>query len=109
MRKFPTLIKSVREVKKKEKENRGERGEDKEREGFPAFRLSKLDGPRIKVDPCNESYVWVQKSEFFFKLQEVGVFSYSVYSLLKGHSMASWYSSKRRVGAMIVRNELWVI
>ena len=71
-------------------------------EDFQAFRWSKLDGSRIKVGPCNESYTWVPKSERFVKLKEVGVFSYSIYSLLKGHSMAIWYSSKRRAGFMIV-------
>ena len=29
------------------------------------FRQSKLNGPRIKVGPCNESYTWVPKSERF--------------------------------------------
>ena len=71
--------------------------------------MVKLDGLRIKVGPRNESYACVPKSECFIKFQEVGVFSYSVYSLLKGHSMAIWYSSKRRVGFMAVRNDLWVI
>ena len=35
---------------------------------FPVFRLSELNSLRTKVGPCNKSYVWVQKSEFFVKL-----------------------------------------
>ena len=78
-------------------------------EDFPTFRRSKLDGPSIKGGPHNESYSCVPKSEHFVKLQEVGVFSFSGYSLLKGHSMAIWYSSKHRARFMTIRNELWVI
>ena len=48
-------------------------------EDFPAFRRSKLDGPKIKVGPHNESYAWIQKSVGFVQLQEVGVFSYFGY------------------------------
>ena len=51
--------------KEKKKENRGEKGRRKK---FSTFRRSKLDGPRIKVGPHNESYVWVPKSESFVKL-----------------------------------------
>ena len=45
-------------------------GEKKERERrkeniFPVFRRSKLNSLRTKVGPCNESYAWVPKSEFF--------------------------------------------
>ena len=67
-------------------------------EDFPAFRRSKLDGPRIKVGPRNKSYVWVPKSERFVKLQEVGVLSYFVYSLSKDHSMVKRHSPNRGDG-----------
>ena len=107
-------IKKTNKRRKKEEEEKktwGEpcvRGRGK-REDFPAFRRSKLDSPIIKVGLRNESYTWVLKSERFVKLEEVGVFSYSVYFLLKSHSMAIWYSSKRRAGSRAIRNELWVI
>ena len=45
--------------------------EEKKREIFQAFRLSNLDGPRVKVDPRNEGYLWVPKSRSFIKLQEI--------------------------------------
>ena len=62
--------------KKREKRIVGERkkGGEKKREIFPAFRRSNLDGPRIKVDPRNEGYMWVPKSGSFVKLQNVGNF-----------------------------------
>ena len=104
-------MKKIRKKEEKEKKTRGEscvRGRGK-REDFPTFRRSKLDGPRIKVGRRNESYAWVPKSECFVKLQEAGVFCYSVYFLLKGHPMAIWYNSKRRVGSRANRKELWVI
>ena len=61
-----------RKAKKKEEENRTEERRkktwekrkkvgEKKREIFPAFRRSKLDGPRIKVGPHNESYAWGTK------------------------------------------------
>ena len=64
------------EKKEKKKERKGEgkrrrkrkKGEERKRHIFPAFRRSKLDGPRIKVGPCNESYAWVLKSRIFVKL-----------------------------------------
>ena len=43
-------------------------------EFFPTFQRSNLDGPRVKVDSCNEGYTWVPKSGSFVKLQEVGSF-----------------------------------
>ena len=42
-------------------------------EDFPTFRWSKLDGPKIKVGPRNDSYAWVPKSKRFVKLKELGV------------------------------------
>ena len=51
-------------------EKRKKEGE-REREIFPVFRRSKLDGPRVKVGPRNKRYVWVPKSVSFVKLQEV--------------------------------------
>ena len=49
---------------------------------FSAFRWSKLDGPRVKVDPCNESYAWAPKYWSFVKLHEVGNFpTLIIYSL----------------------------
>ena len=67
-------------------------------EDFPAFRRSKLDGPRIKVGPHNESYAWVPKSVCFFKLQEVWVLSYFDYSLSKDHSMVMRHSPNHGAG-----------
>ena len=46
----------------------------KKKEVFLAFRWSNLDGPRVKVNPCNEGYAWVLKSGSFVKLQELGNF-----------------------------------
>ena len=60
----------------------------REREIFPAFHRSRLDGPRIKVGPHNEIYAWVPKSECFVKLKKVAVLFYFGYSLSKGHPMA---------------------
>ena len=45
-----------------ERKRKRERGKEKI---FPVFRLSKLNSPRTKVGPRNESYAWVPKSEFF--------------------------------------------
>ena len=42
------------------RERRKKKGEKKKKEFFPAFRRSKLDVPRRKVDPCNTGYAWVQ-------------------------------------------------
>ena len=57
-------MKNKREGKKTvwERKRKMERGKEKI---FPVFRWSDLDSPRTKVDPHNESYVWVPKSEFF--------------------------------------------
>ena len=88
------LINSMKGIRKGEgkrkKEERGrknvgekERKEEKGREIFLKFRWSKLDGPRIKVDPRNESYAWVPKYGSFVKLQEVGNFPTRVISSLK--------------------------
>ena len=60
---------------------RDEEREKKKREIVPAFRLSNLDGPRVKVDPRND-YAWVRKSGSFIKLQEVGNFpTWIIFSL----------------------------
>ena len=69
---FPHFwINSVKENSKggKEKERGGEgkhrrngkKREERKKKIFPTFRRSKLDGPRIKVGPRNESYAWVPK------------------------------------------------
>ena len=50
---------------------------------FQVVRRSNLDGPRIKVDPRNESYAWVPKSGSFIKLQDVGNFPTWIISNLK--------------------------
>ena len=34
---------------------------------FPVFRCSKLNSPRTKVGPRNESYAWVPKSKIFIE------------------------------------------
>ena len=57
--------KSIREGKQRRERKKGEEGK---REKFPMFRWSKLDGPRIKGSPRNESYAWVPKSVSFVKL-----------------------------------------
>ena len=58
------------EKEKRIEEERKKWGE-KKREIFLACQRSNLDGPRVKVYPCNESYEWVPKSGSFVKLQEV--------------------------------------
>ena len=70
------------------------------------FQRLKLDGPRIEVGLCNESYVWVPILERFVKLQEVGVLSYSGYFVPKGHLMAMGYSPNNGAGFRIVSNKL---
>ena len=99
---FPLGAKLVGEKEKKRKrrrkkersgegkigEKRGRNGKRGKKEDFQAFRRSKLDGPRIKVGPRNESYAWVLKSLGLIKLQEVGVLSYFGYSWFKSHLMA---------------------
>ena len=60
---------------------------------FSVFQWSKLDSPRIKVGPHNESYAWAPKSWSFVKLQEVENFPTRVISSLKvenhGRSLGS--------------------
>ena len=58
-----------------------EGGEERFRERNSMFSLRSTEiGPwvfdeaRVKVDPRNESYVWVPKSGSFVKLQDVGNF-----------------------------------
>ena len=73
------IIKGEKERKRK-KENEGKQAGEKERkpdkkerkgrekqkrEIFSAFRRSKLDGSRRKVNPCIKSYAWVPKSWSF--------------------------------------------
>ena len=50
------------ERKEIKKQTDRERERETQREIFLAFRLSKLDGPRRKVDPRIVSYAWVPKS-----------------------------------------------
>ena len=71
--------KEENESRERKRKNVGKR----EREIFPEFRRSKIDGPRIKVGPCNESYAWVPKYVSFVKLQEVGNFPTLIISSLK--------------------------
>ena len=62
---------------RREKKRDREREEERERKKmgiFPAFRRSKLDGLRRKVDPHIAGYAWVPKSWSFVKLSEVGNF-----------------------------------
>ena len=61
--------------KQTDREKEREKGErETKREIFLAFRRSKLNGPRRKVDPHNVGYAWVPKSSSFIKLREVGNF-----------------------------------
>ena len=71
------------ERKKKRIDGEGKKGGDKKMEIFPAFRLSNLDDPRVKVDPRIESYAWVPKLGSFVELQEVGNFPTWIISSLK--------------------------
>ena len=71
-----------RRERKRIESERKKRGENK-RGIFSVFRLSKLDGSRIKVRPCNKSYAWVPKSGSFVKLQEVEIFPTLIISNLK--------------------------
>ena len=63
--------------RKRKTNKEGERGKtDREREREKmriclAFRRSKIDGPRRKVDPRIAGYAWVPKSWIFVKLREV--------------------------------------
>ena len=80
--------KTKREKKNGEKEGKKtdrerKKGGEKKRGIFLAFRLSKLDGPRIKFGPRNKSYTWVPKSGSFVKFQEVGNFHTWIISSLK--------------------------
>ena len=50
---------------------------------FPSIGSSVSGEARIKVAPHGKGYTWVSVLWSFDKLQEVGVFSYLVYFLLK--------------------------
>ena len=68
--------------KKSDRDRERERGEKQIREIFPAFRRSKLNGSRRKVDLRNAGYVWVPKSWSFVKLREVENFpTWIIFSL----------------------------
>ena len=75
------------EEKQKEREERKpikrKIGGEKKRKIFSVFRRSNLDNPRVKVDPRNEGYAWVQKSWSFVKLYEVENFPTLIISSLK--------------------------
>ena len=80
----------MKETKRNEEKQTGEkRKTDREREKrekkrrfFPAFQLSELDGPRIKVDSRIASYAWVLKSWSFVKLHELENFpTLNIFSL----------------------------
>ena len=80
------IKKRRKEKKKKGEEKKTDRerkkGGEKKMEIFPAFQLSNLDSPRVKVNPRNESYTWVPKYRSFVKLQEVGNFrTWIIFSL----------------------------
>ena len=70
-----------RKEKNRVEREKGER--ETKREIFLAFRRSKLDGPRRKVDSCIESYAWVPKSWSFVKIHKVGNFLTWIISNLK--------------------------
>ena len=64
--------------------------ERKEEKGVSTFFLRSTEigpsifvGARSKVDPRNEGYAWVPKSESFVKFQEVGNFLTRIFSSLK--------------------------
>ena len=90
----------IRKNEKKEKEKKREgrankrereepdrererKGREKKKEIFPAFRLSNLDGLRVKVDPRIAGCTWVPKSWSFVKLREVRNFLTCIISNLK--------------------------
>ena len=52
---------------------------------FWPFRPSVLDGAKSKVGLRGEDYAWGNDLVEFRQLQEVGIFSYLVYSLVKSH------------------------
>ena len=71
--------KKKRKGRKQGREEKTDREREEERERkkmgiFLAFRRSKLDDHRRKVDPRIAGYAWVPKSWSFFKLHEVGNF-----------------------------------
>ena len=59
--------KTKKDVEGKRRRGR-KKGGEKKREIFPAFRRSKLDSLRIKVDPCTRAMCGVPKSGSFVKL-----------------------------------------
>ena len=52
---------------------------------FPAIGPSNSSKTRNKVDPHCKSYAWVPVLWSFYKLWEIGVFSYLLYYLAKSH------------------------
>ena len=52
---------------------------------FSVIGPSNPDEIRGKVDPHCKSYAWVPEVRSFYKLWEVRVFSYLIYSLAKSH------------------------
>ena len=82
--------KEGREANKGRKEKKSNREREREkweretkREIFLAFRWSKLNDPRRKVDPRIESYAWVPKSWSFLKFHEIGNFPTLIIFILK--------------------------
>ena len=73
----------IKERRREKCSRKREKGEERKRKIFLVFQRSKLDGPRIKVGTCNESYTWVPKSGSFVKLQVLGNFPTQVISSLK--------------------------
>ena len=70
--------KKLRE-RKMDRGREGERERGRKREIFPVFRLSNLDGPRVKVNPRNEGYVWGTKIWEYHQTPSGRKFSYFNY------------------------------
>ena len=68
---------------------------------FPTIGLSNPGETRGKVDPHCKSYAWVPVLWSFDKLQEVGVFSYFIYSLAKSH-FNGWGYLKARIAVFSI-------
>ena len=87
----PHLLPTGLGGKKKERERKREKGSEFRQRGstlsldFSATGLSNSGKTRGKVDLHGKGYAWVPLLWSFDKLWEVGVFSYLIYSLAKGH------------------------
>ena len=89
----PSSLKSFwegKEEKEREKPTERKRRNSRVRSShfsleFPTIGPSNPGEPRGKVDPHCKSYAWVPVLWSFYKLREVGVFSYLFYSLAKSH------------------------